>query len=207
MVQSRLEELSTKASTEEEQVALRFLYHISSTPESLHLSRTEESNHDTSQPSRFLENRTEGGPRWHETDLPISMVRSRVLHPSRKSISWKLSVYHLLIGTLRIERSIKHKGPTESAYEAHIHFGLYPPTWLANKVISISLGLGGDFVAPVCSLRLEVYNQDPALLRVLHSGDIQGLKNLFLKGMARPTDIIAPRGNTLLHVSCFWFIF
>jgi hypothetical protein len=203
MVHSRLEELSTKASTEKEQAALRFLCHISSTPQSLHLSRTEESNNDTSQPFRFLDSGSEGGLRWYKTDPLISMVRSRVLHPSRKSISWGLSVYHLPIGTLRIERSVKRKGPTESSYEAHVHFGLYPSTWLANKVINISLGLSGDFVAPVCSLRLEVYNQDPALLRALHSGDIQGLKNPFLKGMARPTDIIAPRGNTLLHVSCF----
>ncbi|MCJ1477115.1 hypothetical protein MMC13_005786 [Lambiella insularis] len=125
-------------------------------------------------------------------------------------VFWKLSVFQFPVGILSIERtqrSLEHSSKASSTRNAEgwfysINFSLFPPSWIANIVIKLYLTLNvPQLSAPSIgwSLKQVCYNDNPLLLEYLHNEDLAGLQGLFSEGHARPNDILAPWGNTILH--------
>lgn len=207
IVSKGLQELCDQTDSGGARSVLEFLCNASQNTENLQLNHEQTGISDyVVLPSTQLFNEFEAPPP-NQADRSNQLVYpalTRRLGPSafKKTISWRLSVYRFPIGTLTVERSRKQKGDDSAEnQEYHVYFSLYPPTWLATRAIKFSLSLGGEFAAPVCTIKSEMYNSDPRLLQAINSGEIGQLKALFFEGVARPTDIIAPWGNTLLHVS------
>ena len=123
--------------------------------------------------------------------------------------SWNLAIYNLTVGTMTVRKISQRTEQTPCRKQDHrtssaVTFTLYPAPWIANKIIELGFGLrNSQCGSPSISLSLgsRSYNQNPLLIDCLHNGDISGLETLFANGEAKPTDILAPWGNTFLHVS------
>ena len=141
--------------------------------------------------------------------------RSRAKLPSRKEtldgercILGQLSVYNIPIGLLTVGttsrmRALPNPGKAYSNWSYDIEFSLFPPTWIANRVVTFSMSSRSTFGgAPSLNwnIRQTAYNSSPLLATSLKGADIPALQRLFWEGEARPTDCLAPWGNSLLHV-------
>ena len=79
-----------------------------------------------------------------------------------------------------------------------------PPSWLSTSILKViyeaqtSQGLTNS--NRNLSFGMRNYNSDPQLGQYLDEGNIEGLKDLFRQGRARPTDYL-PDGQPLLAVS------
>lgn len=129
--------------------------------------------------------------------------------PGLQSIVGTLCIHHFPIGFLHIKEMKKrttynNRTSARNDWSYSIEFSLFPSSWIANRIIRISLAMhGGHNRAPSIGLALKqaCYNDSPLLVNCMHSGDISGLKRLFAEGEARPTDFVAPWGDSLLHVN------
>ena len=147
-------------------------------------------------------------------DLSQSHIKRKSRRRSQGSAKlvterWSVAFYNFTIGTMtvrRISQQVKQKTWREHDHQTSsaVTFSLYPAPWIANRIIELSFVLKTSrYESPSISPNLESrsYNQNPRLLNCLHNGDISGLKTLFTRGEAKPKDILAPWGNSLLHVS------
>lgn len=129
--------------------------------------------------------------------------------PGLQSIVGTLFIHHFPIGFLHIKEmkertTYNNKTSARNDWSYSIEFSLFPSSWIANRIIRISLAMhGGHNRAPSIGLALKqaLYNDSPLLVNCMRSGDITGLKRLFGEGEARPTDFVAPWGDSLLHVN------
>lgn len=128
--------------------------------------------------------------------------------PGFQTIVGTLSIYNFPIGFLHV-KEIKKRTTYNNSTSARndwsyaIEFSLFPSSWIANRIIRISLAIhGGHNRAPSIDLALKqaCYNNNPSLISCVRSGDILDLQKLFEEGEARPADVIAPWGDSLLHV-------
>lgn len=136
--------------------------------------------------------------------LPFHSIR-----PGLQTIVGTLSIYNFPIGFLHVKEMKKRKTYNNSTsarndWSYAIEFSLFPSSWIANRIIRLSLDMhGGHNRAPSIDFALKqaCYNNSPSLINCVRSGDIPGLQKLFGEGEARPTDIVAPWGDSLLHVN------
>jgi hypothetical protein len=88
---------------------------------------------------------------------------------------------------------------------SRLEFTLFPASWLSRTVIQIYFRwkrpAGSDAPDVNFGLKQRHYNQNPSLVRLLNLGDIRGIQAMLLRSEASPHDLLAPWGNTLLHVS------
>lgn len=128
--------------------------------------------------------------------------------PDMQTIVGTLSMYNFPIGILQLKEMKKRTTYDKSTsarndWSYAIEFSLFPSSWISKRIIRLSLAMhGGLNRAPSIDLALKqaCYNDNPSLTRYIHSGDIPGLQKLFEEGEARPTDVVAPWGDSLLHV-------
>lgn len=128
--------------------------------------------------------------------------------PGLQTIVGTLFIHNFPVGFLHVKEMKKRTAYDNSAsarndWSYAIDFSLFPPSWIANRIIHLSLDLHSGYNrAPSINLALKqaCYNGNPSLIRCLRRGDIPGLQKLFEEGEARPTDIVAPWGDSLLHV-------
>lgn len=129
--------------------------------------------------------------------------------PGLQSIVGTLCIHHFPIGFLHTKEMKKrttynNKTSARNDWSYSIEFSLFPLSWIANRIIRISLDMhGGHNRAPSIDLALKqaCYNDNPLLVNCVRSGDIPGLQRLFAEGEARPTDVVAPWADSLLHVN------
>lgn len=129
--------------------------------------------------------------------------------PSLQSVVGTLSLYHFPIGFLHVKetktgKTYQNSTSPRNDWSYAIEFCLFPSPWIANRIIRLSLALqGGHDRAPSINLALKqaCYNKSPSLINSMRSGDITGLQKLFEEGEARPTDVLAPWADSLLHVN------
>ena len=128
--------------------------------------------------------------------------------PQRASESvtenWDLAIYKFPLGRMSVRKLSQRMYQTACRERKHqsslaITFTLYPAPWIANRIIDFSLRRGSSSIS--CTLSTCSYNQNSMLANYLQSGNVPGLQSLFVSGKARPTDILAPWGNSFLHVS------
>lgn len=126
-----------------------------------------------------------------------------------QSMVGTLSIYHFPIGFLHVKETRKRTTYNNSTsarddWSYTIVFSLFPSSWIANRIIWVSFAMhGGHNRSPSIDLALKqaCYNDSPLLVDCVRSGNISGLQKLFGAGEARPTDVVAPWGNSLLHVN------
>lgn len=128
--------------------------------------------------------------------------------PDLKTIVGTLSIYNFPIGFLQVKQM--KKSPTydnstsdRNNWSYSIEFSLFPSSWISKRIIRLSLALYGGLNRTLSidlALKQACYNDNPSLIRYMHGGDIPGLQKLFEEGEARPTDIVKPWGDSLLHV-------
>lgn len=147
-----------------------------------------------------------------ETDLGSQVPSSPFKSPrwllERQTVAGTLYIHHFPIGFLHARESRKRTKyyNCESAcngWSYAIDFSLFPPSWIASSVIQISIAMdAAQYRAPLIkwTINQECYNNNPSLKRCMARSDIVGLQNLFAAGEARPTDLVGPWGNSLLHV-------
>ena len=143
-----------------------------------------------------------------------SWAKIRGPRPQRASESvtenWDLAIHKFPLGRMTIRKTSQRMRKKACRGQNHqstiaLTYTLYPAPWIANKIIELSLRRESSSIS--CGLEICSYNQDPMLVNCLRNGDIPGLKILFASGKARPTDILAPWGNSFLHVSQLAFAF
>lgn len=147
-----------------------------------------------------------------ETDLgsglPPSPFKSPRWPPERQAVAGTLYIHHFPLGFLHVKETKKRTTynnctSARNNWSYAIDFSLFPPSWIANSVIQFSIAMHAThYRAPLINwtINQECYNHNPSLITYMESSDIFGLQNLFAEGEARPTDIVAPWGNSLLHV-------
>ncbi len=126
-----------------------------------------------------------------------------------QSIVGTLSIHHFPIGFLHVKEMEKKTAYNNSTsarndWSYAIEFSLFPSSWIANRVIRISLAMHSRHNRPPSidlALKQACYNESPFLVNCVRGGDIPGLQKLFGEGEARPTDVVAPWGDSLLHVN------
>lgn len=126
-----------------------------------------------------------------------------------QSIVGTLSIHHFPIGFLHVKEmekrtAYKNSTSTRNDWSYAMEFSLFPSSWIANRVIRISLAMHSGHNRPPSidlALKQACYNDSPLLVNCVRSGDITGLQKLFGEGEARPTDVVAPWGDSLLHVN------
>lgn len=132
-----------------------------------------------------------------------------LIRPGLQTIVGILSIYHFPIGFLHVKKVRKRTTYNNSTSARNdwsyvIEFSLFPSSWIANRIIRLSLAMhGGHNRAPSIDFAVKqaCYNDNPSLMTCVRSGDIPGLQKLFGEGEARPTDVVAPWGDSLLHVN------
>lgn len=128
--------------------------------------------------------------------------------PGLQTVVGTLSIHHLPVGFLHVKEMKKrttydNNASARNDWSYAIDFSLFPPSWIANRIIHLSLELHSGYNRPPSinlALKQAYYNGNASLIRCVRRGDIPGLQNLFGEGEARPTDIVAPWGDSLLHV-------
>ena len=120
----------------------------------------------------------------------------------------RLSIHHFPVGVLSV--GVTQNSTLDNTMKFHqktwsymFQFRLSPSSSIASRVIMISLSAGGAFghaSSISWSLKQAYYNSNPSLTSYLQKSDIAGLRRLFAEGEGRPSDQLAPRGNSLLHV-------
>ena len=128
---------------------------------------------------------------------------------------WNLAIYNFTLGRMtvrKISQRMEQKACRDQNHQSSIAitFTLYPAPWIANKIIKLCFGLKkSDCESSSISWSMGScsYNQSPLLVNCLHNRDIAGLKSLFASGEAKPTNILVPWGNSILHVSQLTFAF
>ena len=148
---------------------------------------------------------------WAETRGPKRPQRAA------RSVTeyWNVAVYNFTVGTMTVRKISQRMEQKACRKQDHrtssaVTFTLYPAPWIANKIIELGFGLRNSRrESPSISWNLgsRSYNQNPMLVNCLRNGDISRLKSLFTSGEAKPTDILAPWGNSFLHVSLLAFAF
>lgn len=131
-----------------------------------------------------------------------------LIRPGLQTIVGTLSIYHFPIGFLHVKEMKKRTTYNNSTsarndWSYAIEFSLFPSSWIANRIIRLSLAMhGGHNRAPSIDFALKqaFYNNSPSLINCVRSGDIPGLQKLFGEGEARPTDVVGRWGESLLHV-------
>jgi len=126
------------------------------------------------------------------------------------SVKWGLSIYRYPIGILTVHtregsyadsRGTDSRLPSQDAYT--VNLSLFPSRWIASIAVQLTLDLRlPQFGAPFMkwTITQAAYNDNADLLRCLRQADISGLKLLLQDGKAQATDLLAPWGNSLLHV-------
>lgn len=147
-----------------------------------------------------------------ETDLgfqvPPSPFKSRRSPLARQTVAGTLYIYHFPIGFLHVRETRKrttynNSNSASNGLSYAIDFSLFPPSWIASRVIQISIAIDAvQHRAPLIdwTINQEIYNYNPSLIACMERSDIFGLQKLFAEGEARPTDVVAPWGDSLLHV-------
>lgn len=144
-------------------------------------------------------------PNFHVLSQPL---RQKIPLGAQRCVLGRLSIHHFPIGVISIAltQTLAMGNNTkdhEEDWSYVFDFCLYPPSWIANRAVTLSLTASSTFGhAPSISwsLKQAYYNSNPSLVDCLQSADIPGLRRLFAEGAARPSDQIAPWGNSLLHV-------
>jgi hypothetical protein len=126
-------------------------------------------------------------------------------------VDWKWSVHSLPLGTLAIGRAERRAVESESvaSNEDAVHFQemdlLYrPPSWLSSDIIKFTRRARYDGYGSTGfthTLMSQSHNSNPLLVEAINEGDIATLQHLFSKRLARPNDLITPKGRSLLQVS------
>lgn len=149
-----------------------------------------------------------------ETDLGLRVPPSLFKSPrhrrplARQTVAGTLYIHNFPIGFLHVRETreitaYNNRNSARNGSSYAIDFSLFPPSWIASSVIQISFAMhASHHRAPIIdwTLKQVSYNNSSPLLACMEGSDIFGLKTLFAQGEARPTDIVAPWGDSLLHV-------
>lgn len=147
-----------------------------------------------------------------ETDL-VSRVLPGLLENPRwplvgQTVAGTLYVHHFPIGFLHVRETrerttYNNRNSPCNGWSYAIDFSLFPPSWIASSIIRISIAMHAALHrAPIIdwTINQEYCNNNSSLITCMESSDIFGLRKLFAEGEARPTDVVAPWGDSLLHV-------
>ena len=195
-VATRLHDLELANGSKEEALAISVLQRLPLSPASMQIHRSS---------TRCRE--------FDDTAATMPFTSQRALKRRLKqppSVSWQVAVHRFPIGVLTIftrDTSISNEqeGPKSRSQQKSwsMTVTLFPVRWIAQRALQLSIvSRFPSFGAPSLTWSLDqaAYNDDSQLLRCLKYCDVDGLIALFQSTRARPTDIIAPWGNSLLHV-------
>lgn len=143
---------------------------------------------------------------FREPPLPFI---SRRWPLARQTVAGTLYIHHFPIGFLHVRetrktRTYNNSNSASNDWSYALEFSLFPPSWIASSVIQISIAIdAAQHRAPLLdwAVKQECHNNNPSLITCMAKSDIVGLQSLFSEGEARPTDLVAPWGNSLLHVT------
>lgn len=207
-IAKRLHDLELDNGSEKEAQAITTLQRLPLSPASIQIQRTSTRSRD-----------------FHEVDtvIPIlddvaatkpfaSQRHLKSRQKQRPTVSWQVAVHKFPIGVLTVftrnaSISNEQRGPNSSREQTSwsLTLTLFPARWIAQRALRLSIAsIFPVFGAPSLTWSLDqaAFNDDPQLLSCLKYCDVDALVELFQSGRARPTDIIAPWGNSLLHVRC-----
>ncbi|KAL8917761.1 MAG: hypothetical protein Q9172_005698 [Xanthocarpia lactea] len=224
-VRHKLANLSLRGCNDEQQHALKFLQNTPFRCESLRVDQAStarydpystklesltteiEANHHDSGSHHFDESNNLDMVQllngFHQPKYPRQFQRSK----SKQCVLGRLLIHHLPLGILSVavtERSTTDTSAAKSRNDWAIELSLFPQSWLANRVIKLSITASnavGEAPSVSWSLTHTQYNSNPELVSCLQNADVDGLQRLFTQGDAKPSDCMAPRGHTLLHAS------
>lgn len=140
--------------------------------------------------------------------VPPSPFQSSRWPLAKQTVAGMLYIHHFPIGFLHVRETRKrttynNRNSAGNGWSYAIDFSLFPPPWISSSVIQISIAMhAAHHRAPLIdwTINIESYNNNLSLITCMEGSDILGLQNLFAQGEARPTDVIAPWGDSLLHV-------
>lgn len=188
------------------------------------LSEYRKLNLEPSAPSKDSRSRTltlpswtksnDNGPQTQSQDLRIAQVQKKY-----RRLGWKWSVHQLGIGRVSMATSEQHittdYGLDEEEYDdiqneeemlKMIDLTVSMP-WISPRVLKASLCSGGAWFSGFSyEISMPMFNSNPDLLDASRRCDVHKMRVLFARKQAHPTDLLAPWGKSLLHVSChFWY--
>ena len=225
-VSQEIRKLTSNGCDKEQQRALSFLRNLPINRDCLRLERASASEHSCSalescNPAPELRQWETRNKLYHPSDQEkenpqylrnhgqFASPQCRPPNKPKRCVLGRLLIHKLPIGVLsvRVSESVtRQKQPTKGRkdWSYAIEFSLYPHTWLASRVITLSMTASstfGDATSFSWNLKQAHYNSSQQLSSYLQNADIPGLQRLFMEGDARPTDLLAPWGYSLLHVS------
>jgi len=92
----------------------------------------------------------------------------------------------------------KKFGQVKTSDSWHYDIVLHPLSHLTEVLYRVQVDMSPGWKFSVNPMRYT-FNKSPELKSCLDRGDLKGLCQLFAANKARPDDLIAPWGNTLLH--------
>jgi hypothetical protein len=110
--------------------------------------------------------------------------------------------YKIPLGTLTAKKVTKtsiRRGNKHKKSSWHIEIVLHPVKLLRSILTRATIEWGSS-VPIKCMLKTHAFNSSPDLKKHLTTGNVSAILQMFTQGYAHPTDLIAPSGNTLLHV-------
>ncbi|KAF4126910.1 hypothetical protein GMORB2_0647 [Geosmithia morbida] len=134
----------------------------------------------------------------------LTSLDSRYGPKVRYTLSCSVSSYQLPLGTIHIAKKTRqttteryHK--TERKPDWDYDFIMFPLPQLTDRVFHLMLKWSSAYLL-TNTRKVHLWNSDPEVTRCMANGDAEGLRSLMTAGRARPDDLIAPHGHTLLHV-------
>lgn len=124
---------------------------------------------------------------------------------AKHGIYCRVFTYNIPLGTFSARKVTTRKmwrGKSKETSSWHLEMVLYPLEILSKLVFRLNLEWGPS-VAFKFGAKLHAFNSSLELKRHLNTGNVSAILKMFEEGYAHPTDLIAPSGNTLLHVSSF----
>lgn len=111
--------------------------------------------------------------------------------------------YQVSLGSVygRRQRKVnvsKKFGQVKTSDSWHYDIVLHPLSHLTEVLYRVQIDMSPGWKFSVNPMRYA-FNRSTELKSCLDRGDLQGLYQLFATNQARPDDLIAPWGNTLLH--------
>jgi hypothetical protein len=122
---------------------------------------------------------------------------------AKHGIYCRVFTYNIPLGTFSARKVTTRKlwrGQARETSSWHLEMVLYPLEILSKVIFRLNLEWGPS-VAFKFGAKLHAFNSSPELKKHLNTGNISAILRMFEEGYAHPTDLIAPTGNTLLHVS------
>ncbi|KAH0565040.1 hypothetical protein GP486_001566 [Trichoglossum hirsutum] len=163
----------------------------------------------------LLPNNTRGKPGTspsYEDQVVWPLMPANGRSDAMRNVYWKWAVYGFPVGRIAIgvskRRVFRKHGESDESDPSikELEMVFTPPSWIANNIIKISLAVEStQFGGPGFKWNLSqvCHNANPLLTEAVRDSNFWGVQQLFSKGLARPTDVLAPWERSLLHEVVF----